>query len=404
MQPEGERTVKNREAFTPIELPAVRKRRRTAFTLIELLVVMVIIALLVGLLLPALARAKEEARKTQCRSNLRQIGLAIQMYAGDNGGWTPEFGGQMYRRSGTTHVYYPWDGVDYAGESFGLMWANEAPGTCNVTFGQSQPWLIAPATPSRPVGIGLLWAGGYLTHKGAQILYCPSNHSGLYAQENKIDKYQQAYDPDEPFWTSSGRVVRGDGDGVGDWDSVNHNPDACSDGTGVLGYGVCQVLVNYTFRWHSQYMVDETLAHVIVPARTSPTLQPHALLLEQVGSIGIVADTLEAWLGQDPDAVLGNPPPASPARYFLLQDYVLMNHMESWNVLFADGSVKTYADGAKGLYHGLSDYWCTRVPSWGDGASEPISDIVDINGDLQYDGWIIDGFWRRYLDGAYQGG
>ena len=62
---------------------------RRGFTLIELLVVMVIIALLVGLLLPALGRAQEEARKTQCRSNLRQIGLAITMYANDNKKYTP---------------------------------------------------------------------------------------------------------------------------------------------------------------------------------------------------------------------------------------------------------------------------------------------------------------------------
>jgi prepilin-type N-terminal cleavage/methylation domain-containing protein len=93
------RATRLSEAAAPVPHPG---QRRAAFTLVELLVVMVLVAMLAALLLPALATAKLSAYRLKCASNLRQLGLAAQLYWDDNGGESFRYrgaltnGGQVY--------------------------------------------------------------------------------------------------------------------------------------------------------------------------------------------------------------------------------------------------------------------------------------------------------------------
>jgi len=376
---------------------------RRGFTMIEMLVVMTIIAMLMGLLLPALGRAQEEARKTQCRSNMRQLGMAIKMYSNDNGGSGPAvYGGSWVRFAATPEIGLAGTLGSYEPSSslgrfvFGAVTARYDLYGNHLLIGQTQPWHVTAALPSIPSGLGLVYAGGYLTKKGAGLLYCPSDKSGEQAGDHRYH-YSQRYDREEPFFTSKGKVTIANADDVGNPIGADGNAPvgdtffACWDTASAAAHNssACVVHTNYSMR-----VVQRNLRRV-TGAATPQRYWAVAWPLNEMGKKGILSDSIDGFYPMTNANVPFSEFPGTIDRQelnFRAKGWFQENHGSAYNVLFADGSVKSFSDGASNVFKAI-----VGVQTFVDDAS--------MRPDMSYHNFQAFSqehrVWRNYLDNVY---
>jgi prepilin-type N-terminal cleavage/methylation domain-containing protein/prepilin-type processing-associated H-X9-DG protein len=277
--------------------------RKVGFTLIELLVVIAIIALLAAILFPVFSRARENARRSSCQSNLKQVGLGVAQYVQD------------YDEKYPMGEIYPWDNNDKA---------------CALAAAQSAGAPIVFKTMSATAG-SLMWMSQIYPYvRSTQIYYCPSGPTGAdgtdwkstWPATDKTKGFSYAYNPLVFFqWSWTGGVTLNADCSFIDTDPNTLHPERA--------FGAMRAS-RLTTPAELVVLVDRGQTSRTALPCVDPASQPHTCRCSHGGNPPATRFNVTGFLPGNDDTTVTPTQGFNPAQ----------RHFEGSNFLFADGHVK----------------------------------------------------------------